>query len=379
MNEIVLFIPSDNAASSGAFLCMFEMCKLLRDDYGYEPIVVLRTDGTGTDLLDRSNIKYIFRKSYNWVIDNRQHSLKERFKFLVLRCLNLFQAIRLSFFIKKEGIQLVHLNTSWIYYGLIAAKLARVPCVWHIREKLEEGQGKKTWVNHRERVFNKADAIIAVSNYIYNCYAKSINSGKMLMIYDGIDSGIFYQEKSAHPNKDITEFLCVGGLLPYKNQKTVIEATEILRNRGVKNFRVSFVGSGNVSEYEEFARKHNAENNVSFLGPCANVEKLYKNTDVLISASDAEAFGRTVVEAMMSECAVIGSNTGATTELLCNGKYGWLFRVKDAEDLADKMQFAINHPEERRRIALTGQKYALNNYTLKRNAENINKVYRELL
>lgn len=99
----------------------------------------------------------------------------------------------------------------------------------------------------------------------------------------------------------------------------------------------------------------------------------------MLMSLKAEAFGRTTVEAMMSGCAIIGSDSGATPEILDYGNCGYLFEKNNYIDLAQKIEYAITHREELAIVAQKGQKYAIEHFTARQNAAKIAELYQEIL
>ena len=59
-----------------------------------------------------------------------------------------------------------------------------------------------------------------------------------------------------------------------------------------------------------------------------------------------ENFPRTLVEAFACGLPVIASRLGAMAELVSDGKTGLLFEPADAQDLAAKLTWALDHPGE---------------------------------
>ena len=88
---------------------------------------------------------------------------------------------------------------------------------------------------------------------------------------------------------------------------------------------------------------------------------------------------RVTVEAMLASNPVIGSDTGATPELIEDGKTGYLFRAGDDKSLADCMKRLIEDPK---RIAIMGkaaQETAKMRFLSKRNTDQIEQLYHDLL
>ena len=115
------------------------------------------------------------------------------------------------------------------------------------------------------------------------------------------------------------------------------------------------------------------------LGDIEKILKYYKKSDVMIMASECEAFGRTTVEAMQSGCLVIGSDSGATPDILNHGKAGILFKPRDSVDLKNKMIYVMKNKSICRKIAKDGQNRAIRKYTARENAKQIYEVYKSIL
>jgi glycosyltransferase involved in cell wall biosynthesis len=65
----------------------------------------------------------------------------------------------------------------------------------------------------------------------------------------------------------------------------------------------------------------------------------------LILASHREGFATVVAKAMACGTPVLSSDVGGVSELVVEGKTGWLFRVGDDEALKVGMALVLKHPE----------------------------------
>lgn len=375
----VLFVASDNNMASGAFRSMAKLCELLQLNFGYTPIVVLPTDGDGENLLDDASIRYVRIKSYDWVVPlGYEWTVINRMKRVVKKLLNKNAVNKIAKLIKKEKIDILHSNTTYTYVGALAAKKANIPCVWHLRELLEEDQSNQIWDTRGIQLINSVTKVVAISNFVYDKYQNQISDNKLVMIPNGIEEQDFYVERIKNNNK-MLEFLCVGGLYEGKGQATIIQACAVLVKKGMKDFHVSFVGRGEKQkEYEQLVHDLNLEQCITLCGAHKDVLPFYKKADVMIMSSRAEAFGRTTVEAMMAGCAIIGSNSGGTPEILDYGNCGYLFENGNYMDLAGKMEHVIKNRSELAEMAQRGQKYALETFTAKLNATKIAELYHQI-
>ena len=64
---------------------------------------------------------------------------------------------------------------------------------------------------------------------------------------------------------------------------------------------------------------------------------------------------------------------------LINNQTGLLYQSGDYIDLADKIEYALIHKEEMKKIAEQGRRYMFDNMTSEINADNIKKIYDDIL
>ena len=380
----VVFFATDNSASSGAFLCLYNLVSILKENYGLEATVILPKNGSGTELLKHGNIEYKIVRSTTWVTDDVPHSIVGKVKEWVFLCtrfiINEIAVLKCSKIIKGIEPDLIHVNTTFSSVGYRVGKRCRVPVIWHIREYLEESQKKKIWNRkHGYKTINKSNCIICVSHALANKYKNIFVQKKTRVIYDGVIEDNFLLMQSNHPEK-ITNLLCVGTLMKYKRQDIIIKAIKGLVDRGLTDIHLYIVGTGRCEdEYKELVKNLGVENYISFEGYSKNPEKYYQISQITLVPFVYEAFGRVTIEAMMAGSFVIGAKSGATEELLDKDNYGLLFETDDVDDLCDKLEFAISNPEVRNEVTERAKKRALSEFTAKRNAEIIFDLYNALM
>ena len=385
----IVFTPSDNNLA-GAFQSMVRLCTILKDKYNCDILIILRKKGTGQQLLDESGLKYQYIPSFNWIVPNHPKTLFRKIE-LVTRLLtkpfaiiynNLIAKNRFKRMLIKEKPDLVHLNTSYIYISALAAYELGIPVVWHIREFLEEDQSKKIWNTKKGySLISKADEVITISNSLYDKYCNILTNANIVKIYNGLDDKYYKNLEHVIFKDDKVNLLMVGTINSSKGQKNAIEACEKVIAKGHYNLKLTFVGE--INRYAEKLRKEISNKGLNdyfeFVGLQKDTEKYYSKSDIVLICSKFEAFGRVTVEAMMSGCLVIGSNTGGTTELIKDKKTGFLYDVNDVDDLANKIMYCIDHRSESVKIAGGGQNDMLSNFTAESNAKKIFDEYNNIL
>ncbi|AZN36846.1 glycosyltransferase [Iodobacter ciconiae] len=86
-----------------------------------------------------------------------------------------------------------------------------------------------------------------------------------------------------------------------------------------------------------------------------------------------------LVEAFMSGLPVIASRIGALAELVEDGVTGLLFNVGDSADLAEKMKWAMEHPELMLEMGKNARKKYLSSYCAEVNIKLLINIYEEAI
>ena len=376
----VIFIPSDNSPTSGAFLSMVTLIKLLRDHFDVVPYVVLPREGDGKLLLDDYDIPYETVKSHDWVVPQETHGTwKCNLKTIAKKLLNIKATAQITRIAKREGAPLLHINTTYAYIGAKVAHKLGIPYIWHLREFVEEDQGRTLWNRTSgNRLIAQADKVIAISTSVHAKYKNIIPEEKLITILNGIDCDKFYRpEKRIYQNEKF--ILVYGG--GYANRKGIYEfasALELLLEMGVNNFEVWFIGDPN-QKYIDHLKKTGIAPYARFLGYQKDVAQWYEKADMAFSCSKAEAFGRKTVEAMLCGTLMIAANTGGTLDIIQDKKNGLMYQQGNPIDLTFKILYAMNHKEECQMLAKAGREFAYANLSAMKNAAEVYQQYCQVL
>ena len=100
-----------------------------------------------------------------------------------------------------------------------------------------------------------------------------------------------------------------------------------------------------------------------------------QNYDIGIICSKSEGFGRVTVEYMMNELPVIGTNTGATPEIILDGETGFLFELDDYEMLASKIKILLEDIDLRKKMGIAGRKRAENEFNESKMTQQIYEIW----
>ena len=184
---------------------------------------------------------------------------------------------------------------------------------------------------------------------------------------------IFIKPNFVHPDpgprngcSDGDYAIFVGRLSPEKRVSTLLEAWALSHNR----IPLLIIGGGpQYLQAEEVAERRGLDT-VTFLGVLPHDQTLaaIKRARLLIFASEwYETFGLTIVEAFACGVPVICSRLGAMQEIVDDGRTGLHFTSGDAEDLADKTQWAWDNPARTRSMGREARREYENKYTAEKN------------
>lgn len=168
---------------------------------------------------------------------------------------------------------------------------------------------------------------------------------KHFTIYNNIPSHIQILE-SIRCKNDInnTTVGVVSRLEPIKGMDLVIPAFAKAYAKN-QTLRLLIVGDGSQRELmSKQAHYYDIVDKVTFAGLKAQIElqDMYDHIDILLMPSRSEGFGLTAIEGMARGCVPVVSNTGGLPEVV-NSECGFLHRVDDTSDIADKILLAAKN------------------------------------
>lgn len=167
--------------------------------------------------------------------------------------------------------------------------------------------------------------------------------------------------------------LFVGRLSVEKGIDVLLEAWELLGDR----MKLTIVGEGPMADV--VAERTRRLENVEWLGrrPKEEVLELMKRAGMLVFPSVwYEGFPMTMVEAYGVGLPIVASNLGSLATLVEPGRTGLLFRPNDPGDLAAKVRWAVDHPNELDNMRRGARKEFEAKYTAEQNYGRLLGVYR---
>ena len=220
------------------------------------------------------------------------------------------------------------------------------------------------------RLFTKKS--ICCSDYIMSATREyfSLPAGSLARIYNCCDFKKFNNNKKLLPFQRTLNLGMVARLEKHKDQATLIKAIPIILKKGL-NVNLSIIGDGSQRKVlEKLAKEMGLSKRIFFLGSRRDIPNLLSKLDIFVfSAKEDEGFGIALIEAMAAGIPILASNVGACLEILQYGKYGYLFRNGNPNDLALQVIEMSNDFENVKNKIFMAKKYVNDRFSVKNMAD----------
>lgn len=233
-----------------------------------------------------------------------------------------------------------------------------------------DGAPKKNWMIYYpiEKFFSdKCDKLITITHEDYRLAKEKFHCQVEHIHGVGVDEKRYFpvdnaekcrlKQKMGYGEKQKI-LLCVGELLPNKNQKTAIRAMKYIIEK-YPDALLLIAGNGQEKDNLEAEIKAcGVESNVRMLGYCTHLQDYQHIADVLLSCSYREGLPLNIVEAMLSGTPVVASINRGHKELICEGETGFLVPAEDSKSMAEKALKLIVDEDLTKKISESAYKLA---------------------
>jgi glycosyltransferase involved in cell wall biosynthesis len=302
-------------------------------------------------------------------------------------------AAALAALARAEGVALIHARSrAPAWSALIAARRLGLPFVTTYHGAYNEGFPGKRLYNS---VMARGDRVIAISHFIADLIRArhGVDEARLRVIPRGVDPRRF--DPALVSAERLAALRAAWGvaegqpiiMLParvtrWKGQMVLVEAMARLPGDALALL------VGDAAERPAFQAELQAriaglglQDRVRLVGHATDMPAALMLADVVVHAStDAEAFGRTVIEAQAMARPVIASDLGAPRETVAEGITGWRTPPGDAAALAAALSRALAMTDsERAALGARARAAVLSGYTTAAMQAATMATYRELL
>lgn len=300
--------------------------------------------------------------------------------------------------IKLFRPNIIHLNSSkagvigsLAVNGIPGIKVVYTAHGFVFNESL--GFFKKTFYRLIEKFFSiYKNKIITVSEYDRQAGIKNKIAPveKFVAINNGIDiqNLKFLNREEARKKLNLPQTKIVIGTIanyyPVKALHRIIGAAKII-TKEFNETKFILIGDGlEKKKLEKQIKKENLTNNF-LLGPVENASSYLKAFDIFILSSKKEGFPYVILEAMLAEIPIVATNVGGISEMIDNGKNGFLIESntdkkleqETIEKIAEKIIYYLKNRKIAKIFANEAYKKANKDFTLEKMIKKTKDVYND--
>ncbi len=299
------------------------------------------------------------------------------------------EPIRLARLLRRERIQLLHLNNSITrnHTWTLGALLARIPCITHERGINDRYKPRDLLLGRRMQ------SIICISAAVRDNFpARGVHGLPLVTIHNGLDPA---QMRVTRDPGEIRAELgvsadarlvgIVGNIKPWKGQEVVIRAMANLRDEH-PDVVCLLIGDTSPDDMAYRQRMHaliselGLDRRVLITGFKQDIANYVNVLAIQIHASVApEPFGRVLLEAMALEKPLVASGDGAVPEILVDGVTGYLFPPNDPDALAARLRELLVDPAAVASMGRAGRQRLEAEFSITRNVAETQRLYERLL
>jgi glycosyltransferase involved in cell wall biosynthesis len=309
---------------------------------------------------------------------------------------NIFLAIRHGFvlfwLIITRMPDLVYIPISQTTIGyirdsayILISKIFNRKVVCHLR-----GGNFRNWYNfsssftrwYIRTVHSLVDGQIVLGKKLVKLFQGINSESKIYVVPNGKDDQIEYQKEYTHSKIRIVH---LSNLQRAKGLFHVLDAVSEVYSKYGKN--VEFVFAGNwIDEktqniYEKFYGSHNSLP-IRIIGPVYGRNKydFLLSSDIFVfTPVEEEGHPWVIIEAMAAGLPLIATDQGAITESVIERKNGFIVEKENPSQIAEKIGYFIDNPEQRKKMGEQSRRLYLENFTEEKMIKRLSQAFHSVL
>ena len=284
---------------------------------------------------------------------------------------------------RARDVRLIHTNTSVTLGGAAAARLARVPHVWHVREIYA---GFERWWPAYSRLLLSADALPCVSQATRDQLGAS---GRARVLHDGLAVAPHRAERRAARDAlalpDAAFVVAIlGRISSWKGQDMLIRALAAMPGDDSPIALIAgdpWTGEEQrLDELRALAASLDVADRVRFAGFRPDVENVYGAADVVaVPSTQPDPLPNAALEAAAAGCCVVAADHGGLPEILTDGVTGRLVAPADPAALAATLGELRDDAAARARLGAAAADDVRARFAPARMLEQVQALYDELV
>jgi len=404
MKHIYIFNSSVRGSAYGVGTYISQLIGALKNtEYNVTVVNIINKD-IEFDILKKNTVRYIsipapvidkndlsneaFQKSIPFILyPYIEKNEKNIFHLNFMGNIYLAQYLRLYF----DGSIVITVHyTDWCF--TLLGNRTKLQCILRNKEELLDTQSQIILKNltQEKELLNICDKIVSLSKHSYHDLLKihKVDKNKLLLINNALKDSF---NKNEDNKSAIRKKFCIDHddiILVFAGRLNISKGIDILINsfkfviEKHPNAHLFIAGEGEFSMCLSVSSP--IWKRISFTGFLfkKNLHELYSIADIGIIPSLHEAFGYVAVEMMSHEIPVVVNNISGLSEIIDDNINGLKVTVNSNKKtwwkLADRINYLIENPDERKRIGKNAREKYKTHYNLKLFKERMLALYDSL-
>lgn len=243
-------------------------------------------------------------------------------------------------------------------YGGIVCRIKHIPYIANITglgSSVEKNNLlSKLIIKMYKMALKKAECVFCQNNKIYKFLEENkFNNNLEIIPGSGVNTEFFSLKE--YPSNNTQTFMFIGRIMKEKGIREYIEVAKIIKK---KYHNVKFKILGFFEEdYKEEIENLQKEGIVEYCGETLDVRKFLEEANCVILPSYHEGTSNVLLESASTGRPIIASNIPGCKEAIDDEESGYVFEVKNTEDLIKKIEKFLNLSyNQKKEMGLKGRK-----------------------
>ncbi len=300
-------------------------------------------------------LKGTIDEKVNYLFLNKTHKLDVSAIFNLLK------------YVKKHKINVIHAHSSSFFTATLVKLLwPKMTLIWHDHYGNSEMLDKRNF-QILKWCSRKFSAIICVNTDLETWAKRHLKTKKVYFLRNGVSFSSKSENKTIElKGVERKRLVCLANFRPQKDHKNLLEAFSLVVQKHPGYSLHLFGQNWNDDYFEEINQLMNGailKEAVYYYGSHANVYEILKQCNIGVLSSQSEGLPLSLLEFGLVGLGVVCTNVGQCAEVI-NG-YGKIVESKQPEQLANAINYYIEHSKEMVQDARSFQVHVEENYSLK--------------
>lgn len=231
-------------------------------------------------------------------------------------------------------------------------------------------------------IHSLVDGQIVLGKKLIKMFDEIFPSGRIYVVPNGKNEEFPYRKKRSNEKIKIS---CLSNMVAAKGVSYILCAVpEVIRTNG-HDIEFIFAGSWADERMKKIFDDCCGEGpffSAKAIGPVYGRDKhdLLLSTDIFVfTPTQEEGHPWVIIEAMAAGLPIVATDRGAIAESVIDGKNGFIVEKKDPSQIAEKIKYLIDNPEQRIKMGKESRRLYLKNFTEDKMVARLSQTFQAVL